>query len=77
MTRTIGAAREACHHDPQATMRSYTAGLEAVLAGFGALGARDELPRLFVEMAQKGMAAGLEDKALTAGIDVMEREVGA
>jgi hypothetical protein len=54
-----------------------SAALEDVLASFEALGARDELPRLFVEMARKGMEAGLEDKALTAVIDVMDREAKA
>ena len=54
-------------------MRTYAAALEDVLASFEALGARDELPRLFVDMAQKGMDAGLEDKALTAVIDVLAR----
>jgi len=59
------------YDDPPATMQTYTAALEDVLASFEALGARDELPRLFVEMAQKGMSAGLDDKALTAIIDVL------
>ena len=36
------------------------------------LGARDELPRLFVDMARKGVDAGLGDKALTAVIDVLD-----
>ena len=57
--------------NPPATMKTYSAALEDVLASFEALGARDELPRLFVDMAQKGMHAGLEDKALTAVIDVL------
>jgi 3-hydroxyisobutyrate dehydrogenase-like beta-hydroxyacid dehydrogenase len=66
-------APEADYDDPPATMRTYAAALEDVLASFEALGARDELPRLFVDMAQKGMDAGLEDKALTAVIDVLAR----
>lgn len=70
-------APEAHYDNPPATMRTYTADLEDVLASFEALGARDELPRLFVEMARKGMEAGLEDKALTAVIDVMDREAKA
>ena len=40
----------------------------------GPLGARDELPRLFVEMTHRGMAEGLGDKALTAVIDVLAGE---
>lgn len=59
------------YDNPPATMQTYAAALEDVLASFEALGARDELPRLFVNMAQSGMAAGLEDKALTAVIDVL------
>jgi 3-hydroxyisobutyrate dehydrogenase-like beta-hydroxyacid dehydrogenase len=59
------------YDDPPATMQTYVAALEDVLASFEALGARDELPRLFVDMAQKGMSAGLDDKALTAIIDVL------
>jgi len=67
-------APEATYDNPPATMRTYAAALEDVLASFEALGARDELPRLFVDMAQKGMDAGLEDKALTAVIDVLARK---
>ena len=67
-------APTASYDDPPATMRTYTAALEDVLASFEALGAPDDLPRLFVEVARKGMSAGLEDKALTAVIDVLARE---
>ena len=54
------------YDNPSATMQTYLFALEDVLASFEALEARDELPRLFVDMAQKGMDAGLNDKALTA-----------
>lgn len=64
---------QSAYDDPPATMQTYAAALEDVLASFEALGARDELPRLFVEMAHKGMEQGLEDKALTAVIDVLAR----
>lgn len=67
-------APEASYDNPPATMRTYAAALEDVLASFEALGARDELPRLFVELVHKGMAAGLDDKALTAIIDVLARD---
>ncbi|MFA3918550.1 NAD(P)-dependent oxidoreductase [Ruegeria hyattellae] len=67
-------APNATYDDPPATMRTYAAALEDVLASYEVLNARDELPRLFVEMAQKGMDAGLEDKALTAVIDVLANE---
>ena len=58
-------------------MKTYAFALEDVLATFEALGARDELPRLFVDMANKGIEAGLEDKALTALIDVLAAQDGA
>ncbi|NND42602.1 MAG: NAD(P)-dependent oxidoreductase [Silicimonas sp.] len=67
-------APTASYDDPPATMRTYAAALEDVLASFETLGARDDLPRLFVEMTHKGMAEGLEDKALTAVIDVLSRD---
>ena len=67
-------APQATYDDPPATMRTYAAALEDVLASFEALGARDELPRLFVEMAQMGMDQGLEDKALTAVIDILAKD---
>ena len=60
--------------DPPATMKTYAAALEDVLASFETLGARDELPRLFVEMTHKGLAEGLDDQALTAVIDVLHSE---
>jgi hypothetical protein len=67
-------APTATYDNPPATMATYTAALEDVLASFEALGVRDELPRLFVDMARKGMGAGMGDKALTAVIDVLEAE---
>ena len=67
-------APNATYDDPPATMQTYTAALEDVLASFEALGARDELPRLFVDMANKGIAAGYEHKALTAIIEVLAQD---
>ncbi|WP_367647928.1 NAD(P)-dependent oxidoreductase [Ruegeria arenilitoris] len=67
-------APQATYDNPPASMSTYAAALEDVLASFEALGARDELPRLFVEMAQLGMDQGLEDKALTAIIDVLAQK---
>ncbi len=64
----------AAYDDPPATMQTYAAALEDVLASFETLGARDDLPRLFVEMSHKGMEAGLSDKALTAVVDILDRE---
>lgn len=57
--------------NPPATMKTYAFALEDVLASFEALGARDELPRLFVDMVNKGIDAGLEDKALTALVPLL------
>jgi 3-hydroxyisobutyrate dehydrogenase-like beta-hydroxyacid dehydrogenase len=64
------------YDDPPATMQTYAAALEDVLASFETLGARDELPRLFVDMTKKGITKGLGDKALTAVIDVLSGENG-
>ncbi len=72
-----GTAPDRTYDDPPATIRTYAAALEDVLASFEALGAPDDLPRLFVEMARRGMDAGIEDKALTAVIEVLAGETGA
>jgi 3-hydroxyisobutyrate dehydrogenase-like beta-hydroxyacid dehydrogenase len=66
-------APDGTYDDPPATMQTCAAALEDVLASFETLGARDDLPRLFVEMARRGMDEGLGDKALTAVIDVLSR----
>lgn len=66
-------APSSAYDNPPATMQTYAAALEDVLSSFEALGARDELPRLFVDMTHKGMAEGLNDKALTALIDILDR----
>jgi 3-hydroxyisobutyrate dehydrogenase-like beta-hydroxyacid dehydrogenase len=67
-------APKGSYDNPPATMNTYSAALEDVLASFETLGARDELPRLFVDMTHKGITEGLGDKALTAVIDVLSRE---
>ena len=67
-------APKGSYDNPPATMKTYAAALEDVLASFETLGARDELPRLFVDMTHKGITEGLGDKALTAVIDVLSRE---
>lgn len=59
------------YDNPPATMQTYAFALDDVLASFEALGARDELPRLFAEMAHKGMDAGPAGKALTAVCDLL------
>lgn len=62
------------YDNPPATMKTYADSFEDVLATFTTLGARDELPRLFVDMTHKGLAEGLGEKALTAVIDILYRE---
>jgi len=57
--------------NPQATMTTYAAALDDALSTFEGLGAADELPRLFSELAQKGVDAGLTDKALTALVELL------
>jgi hypothetical protein len=46
--------------------------LEDALASFEAFGARDELPRLFVETAHMRLAKSLEDSALSAIMEVTD-----
>ncbi len=56
----------------EASMQTYSAALDDVLSTFKQLGAPDELPQLFSDLAGKGVSAGLQDKALTALIDLMD-----
>ena len=67
------AAPDRNYDNPPATMQTYLFALEDVLTSFEAMGARDDLPRLFVDITRKGMEAGLSDKALTAVIDVLDK----
>jgi len=55
--------------NPPASMNTYAAALDDALSTFESTGAPDELPRLFSELAHRGVDAGLGDKALTALID--------
>jgi len=57
---------------PEASMATYAAALDDALATFEALGASSELPKLFSDIAHKGMDAGLNEKALTAVIGLLE-----
>ena len=57
---------------PEASMATYSAALDDALATFESLGASSELPRLFSDQAQKGMDAGLDKKALTALIQLLD-----
>lgn len=52
-------------------MATYAAALDDALGTFVALGAPSELPRLFSELAHKGLDAGLNEKALTALIELL------
>lgn len=55
--------------NPPATMKVYADALEDALRTFEAVGAPDDLPRLFSELARRGVDAGLGDKALTALVE--------
>ena len=57
--------------DPQASMNTYAAALDDALSTFESSDAPDELPRLFSQLAHRGVDAGLGDKALTALIDLL------
>jgi hypothetical protein len=57
--------------DPPASMSTYAAALDDALSTFEAAGAPDELPRLFSELAHRGVDAGLQDKALTALVELL------
>ncbi len=59
---------------PEASMTTYAAALDDALSTFEALGASSELPRLFSQLAHRGMDAGLNEKALTALIDILGRD---
>ncbi len=60
--------------NPPATMATYAAALDDALQTFNELGASNELPKLFSDIAHKGMDAGLQDKALTAVINLINRD---
>ncbi len=60
--------------NPPATMTVYAAALDDALATFRALGAPAELPQLFSDLAHRGVDAGLDDKALTALVELMARD---
>ncbi len=58
---------------PEASMATYAAALDDALATFEALGASAELPKLFSKQAHIGMDAGLDKKALTALIGLLDK----
>jgi 3-hydroxyisobutyrate dehydrogenase-like beta-hydroxyacid dehydrogenase len=68
---------EEIFESPEASMATYAAALDDALATFEALGAASELPKLFSDLAHKGMDAGLTEKSLTAVIGLLEENPGA
>ena len=60
--------------NPPATMATYAAALDDVLSTFKATGAAAELPQLFSDLAHRGVDAGLEDKALTALVELLAKK---
>jgi 3-hydroxyisobutyrate dehydrogenase-like beta-hydroxyacid dehydrogenase len=57
--------------DPPASMATYAAALDDALGTFKAAGAPAELPQLFSDLAHRGVEAGLQDKALTALVELL------
>ncbi|MEP1207565.1 MAG: NAD(P)-binding domain-containing protein [Rhizobiaceae bacterium] len=60
--------------NPPATMKTYHAALDDALRTFKDVGAPAEMPQLFTDLAQKGLDAGLNDKALTALVELLGKE---
>jgi 3-hydroxyisobutyrate dehydrogenase-like beta-hydroxyacid dehydrogenase len=59
--------------DPPASMATYYAAFEDVLATCRDLGARDELPRLLHGLLKSGIDAGLGDEQITALTKIMKK----
>ena len=59
--------------NPPATMTTYAAALDDALKTFDEVGAPNELPKLFSDAAHKGLDAGLEEKALTALVKLLNQ----
>ncbi len=57
--------------NPPATMKTYAAALDDALSTFKAVGAPAELPQLFSDLAHRGVDAGLDEKALTALVELL------
>ena len=58
----------------EASMTTYAAALDDALSTFETLEVSSELPTLFSELAHKGIAAGLNEKALTALIEILGKD---
>ena len=59
--------------NPPASMATYADALDDALSTFKALGAPAELPQLFSDLAHRGVDAGLQDKALTALVELLDK----
>jgi 3-hydroxyisobutyrate dehydrogenase-like beta-hydroxyacid dehydrogenase len=57
--------------NPPASMATYAAALDDALSTFKETGAPAELPQLFSDLAHRGIDAGLDDKALTALVELL------
>lgn len=57
--------------NPPASMSTYAAALDDALSTFKSTGAPAELPQLFSDLAHQGVDAGLQDKALTALVELL------
>ena len=57
--------------NPPASMTTYAAALDDALSTFKENGAPAELPQLFSDLAHQGIDAGLDDKALTALVELL------
>jgi len=60
--------------NPPASMTTYAAALDDALSTFKEVGAPSDLPQLFSDLAHKGVDAGLNDKALTALVELLGNE---
>ena len=60
--------------NPPASMATYAAALDDVLNTFKSTGTATELPQLFSDLAHQGVDAGLEDKALTALVELLGKK---
>ena len=54
-------------------METYAAALDDALSTFKTCGAPAELPQLFSDLAHRGVDAGLQDKALTALVELLDK----
>jgi len=60
--------------NPPASMTTYAAALDDALSTFKEAGAPAELPQLFSDLAHQGVDAGLDDKALTALVELLGKQ---